>query len=69
MSTTTEFNADMEFRYENARRIMQSLWTKKGPRNTSLFPRWIGATDQFWYIRELENARKEFRLVDAQSGE
>ena len=56
----------MQNRYENAHKIMQSIWTKRGPLNTIVFPVWIGETDCFWYIRDLREG-KEFRLVNAKT--
>lgn len=56
----------MQSRYQKAHKILQCLFTKKGPLNTIIYPTWIGSTDRFWYTRDLFEG-KEFRLVDSKS--
>ena len=55
---------NMQTRYKNAQQIMQSLWSKKGPLNTGIFPTWVGDSDCFWYVRDTVKGH-EFRMVDA----
>ena len=54
---------------EDYRRAEQFLsWNAtKLVKNAEVRPHWIGATDRFWYRRELADG-KEFMLVDARSG-
>ncbi len=37
--------------------------------NPSVAPNWFGGNDEFWYLRQLPGAKKEFLRVSAQTGE
>lgn len=67
MSAELTENGNIVKKYEKAREILRCIFTKKGPLNTTVYPNWIGSTDHFWYIKELKEERKAFRLVDAKA--
>ncbi len=54
----------MQKRYENAHLMIKGFLNKNVFRNTSILPRWIEGSDNFWYLRHAKEG-KEFRLVDA----
>lgn len=63
MTSIQPANTVMQSCYENAQKVMQCLFSKKGPINTTVFPTWIGKSDVFWYVKDLKDG-KQFRLVD-----
>ena len=53
---------DLSDCYKQAQNIVQGLMSKKLVLNDTLFPRWIGDTDCFWYMRESTEGNN-YRLV------
>ena len=64
---TDQHQASMVDRYRRAEKIEQGAFSKTIAFNTTLYPHWIGDSDNFWYIRETREGQS-FRLVDAKAG-
>ena len=57
---------EIQNRYDQARIFEQESFTNTLALNSCLYPKWIGTTDSFIYLREKKDG-KEYRLVDAHS--
>ncbi|ARN73820.1 S9 family peptidase [Oceanicoccus sagamiensis] len=61
----TDLPADMGDRYDRAQFMWQLMMgQKKASWNTTVYPHWIGNSDNFWYKRETKHGI-EYRLVNA----
>ena len=70
VNVTLTSDTEILTRYKRAQSILRGLNSTQVARNSTVFPVWIGATDCFWYMRELMvdgKVGKEFRLVNAES--
>ena len=56
---------ELHQRYQQAQRLLQNAFTKRGAINTTLYPHWIGDTDCFWYQQDLKNGAHQYRFVNA----
>ncbi len=65
-SSSSEIDhTDLAARYQRAQQMNQGSNNRRDiVLNATLFPHWIGDSDQFWYVRETR-AGQQYRLVDA----
>ncbi len=59
----TKNTVDIQVRYQNAQKILKGFVSQKLAKNTVVYPTWIGDRDCFWYVKDLDEGLKEFRLV------
>lgn len=68
--TNTE-NKTVEARYQRAQTLLGGFGSTQLVQNATLYPVWIGDSDNFWYERETRKGKngvgKEYRLVNAQT--
>ncbi len=66
-SKARQMQEDMEARYRRAEVLAQGGSARTMVLNTTIYPNWIGDTDNFWYERETW-VGKQYRLVNAKTG-